>query len=139
MPYEITWEERGVYRRYFGHTDGAELARSVQEVELDIRFDQIRYVLNDMLASEGINVTEEAVTEISAIDGGAELSNPNIRIAIVADKPALLAVGEAYIAAALNTYPTRLFFTLEEARAWLAEPVELTPHPHGTARQPACQ
>ena len=122
MPYEITWEDQGVYRRYHGHTDGAELARSVCEVELDIRFDQLRYVLNDMLASEGISATDEAVTEISAIDGGAELSNPNIRIAIVADKPALRAVGEAYIAAGLNSYPTRMFFTLAEARAWLAEP-----------------
>lgn len=127
MPYAITWEDKGVYRRYHGHTSGEELARSVLEVELDARFDQLRYVLNDMLASEGISITEEDLSEISAIDGGAELSNPNIRIAIVADKPALRAVGEAYIAAAHNSYPTRLFFTLEDARAWLAEPVDLTP------------
>ncbi len=134
MPYELIWEDKGVCRRYFGHTDSVELARSVLEVEHDARFDQLRYVLNDMLASEGVSITEDALAEISAVDGAAELSNPNIRIALVADKPALRTVGEAYIAAGLNSYPTRMFFTLKDARAWLAEELELKPRPRQNAR-----
>lgn len=121
MPYEIIWEATGVYRRYFGHSDAAELARSVLEVECDPRFDQIRYVVNDMLTSDGIEISNEAVSEISAVDGAAEISNPRICIAIVADRPEIRAIGEAYIAAGFNSYPTRLFFNLQEARAWLAQ------------------
>lgn len=125
MPYEIVWEPKGVYRRYFGRSDGAELTQSILDVEGDQRFDELRYVINDMLDSDEILLSSNTMTEISAVDGAAELSNPNIRIAIVADKPAILAVAHAYATAGLHTYPTRIFSNLADARAWLAQPAPL--------------
>lgn len=121
MTYQIHWEPTGVYRRYSGHTSFEELVESVLAIENDPRFDEIRYVINDFLASEQISFTQEGISELSAVDGAAECSNPNIRIAIVADRPETRAAGEAYIAAGLNTYETRIFNTLAEARSWAEE------------------
>lgn len=126
MAYHIYWEPAGVYRRYSGHTSFEELVVSVLAVENDPRFDEIRYVINDFLASEQVSFTPEGICELSAVDGAAERSNPNIRIAIVADRPAIRAAGEAYIAAGLNTYETRLFDTLPEARRWAEENLHQT-------------
>ena len=121
MAYLIHWEPAGVYRHYSGYTSFEELVESVLIVENDQRFDEIRYVINDFLASEQVSFTPEGITELSAVDGAAERSNPNIRIAIVADRPEIRAAGEAYIAAGLNTYETRIFSTLAEARQWAEE------------------
>ena len=32
MPYELIWEDRGVYRRYFGNVTIAERSRSFEEI-----------------------------------------------------------------------------------------------------------
>jgi len=126
MAYDIFWEKRGVYRRYSGFISSEELAESILAVEHDVRFDTIRYVINDFIACERIAYSPQKIMEISAIDGAAEQSNPNIRIAIVADKPDVRAVGEAYVAAGMNTFPTQLFWTVAEARAWTNEDVAPT-------------
>lgn len=125
MPYDITWEEKGVLRRYFGHLSGAELIRAVVEVEADPRFDSIRYVLNDFLDVDSIAVSDEDIMEISALDGAAQLSNPRIRVAVVTQDEDMRRHTESYAASGLHGYPTRVFTNQVQARAWLMTPFEL--------------
>jgi len=130
MGYEIVWEPRGACKRFFGQVSDAELMRSVVEIEGDHRFDAIRYVVNDFRAVEGFQVTEENVMTISAIDGAASITNPTIKIAIVAVDAAVRAMAELYANSPLNTYPTRIFAAMAEARAWAETPSDDLPPEH---------
>lgn len=119
MGYEIAWESRGAYKRYFGHVTDAELMQSVIDIESDHRFDNMRYVINDFLDVVAFQISRKKIEEISAIDGAAALSNPNIKIAVVATDVQIRELAEVYANSTLKSYPTRIFTTVAEARAWL--------------------
>jgi hypothetical protein len=120
MGYEIQWEApAGVVKRHFGRVSGKELLEGVLGVEGDPRFDGLLYVINDFLACTAVDVTESELEEIAAIDKAAYALNPRIRIAVVATHPEAMAAGSAYAKSSLNSYETRLFATMTEARRWL--------------------
>lgn len=95
---------------------------SMRQSEADARFDSLRYVINDFLGIDGVLIEQfppELIDEIAATDMAAFTTNPNIRIAVVAVDPDVLALAQSYIDSELRAYPTRLFHTLADARAWL--------------------
>ncbi len=119
MSYELIWEPRGVTKLFFGHVTADDLVQSVKSVHGDSRFDSLRFVINDFLGCKELSVTAEAVDEISAVDGAAAMSNPNIAIAVVATAPAIVDLASQYAQSPMNAYPTRIFPTQVEGRAWL--------------------
>lgn len=120
MGYDLHWEPpQGVVKRLFGQVSGAELIASGVQVEADPRFDALSYVINDFRDCTAVNVLPRQVEEMAAIDAVAALTNPRIRIAIVATHPEILAGAQAYASDPLTVYPTRLFATMDEARAWV--------------------
>jgi hypothetical protein len=119
MAFEIVWEPRGAYKKFYGHVNDAELMQSVMDPHGDARFDDIRYVINDCLSVASFAIAEDTVLHISAIDHAAARSNPNIKIAIVATDPKVLALAKLYISSPWAAYPTQTFATLAEARAWV--------------------
>lgn len=137
MAFELVWETRGVYKRFYGQVTGEDLLHSVTKVESDHRFDDLRFVINDFLGVDEFSVTEENVLMISAIDSAAATSNPNIRIAIVATDSHIQALGKLYAHAPLTVYPTEIFLNTGDARNWLsaAPPEAIFRKRHGV--QPA--
>ena len=120
MAFEIAWEPRGVCKRYFGYVTDEELLQSLIKVESDHRFDTLRFVINDFLEVESFAVTEDNVLLIAAIDKAASLTNPNIGIAIVATDMQIQALAKLYATSSLNVYPTEIFPSVAEARAWIS-------------------
>ncbi len=47
MPYQVNWESRGVYTRYYGHVTGADMRGNIEDVCRDERFEQHRYHILD--------------------------------------------------------------------------------------------
>lgn len=121
MSYELKWEPRGVVKRYFGHVTCAEILAASKESQSDYRFDQYRYAINDYLDCTEFVTDPIALEEIAAFSGAAELSNPNIKVAIIATLPEVIAAAKKYIGLSLQTYPKRIFTTIAEARAWITE------------------
>jgi len=121
LSYEVTWEPRGVIKRFSALVTDNEMIQSVVDTEKDARFDELRYVINDFLGITGISMTKDSVEEISVRDRGAAYTNPNIRIAVVATHPEIIALANAYANSPLNAYPTKIFPTLVEARSWLGQ------------------
>lgn len=119
MTFVIHWETHGVYRQYHGHIGGDELLTSVQRVESDARFDGLRYVINDCLGVLGIDIPDTTIHLLAAIDQAAALSNPNIRIAVVATDRQIQALSQLY-AGTQRGYPLAVFPDLAAARAWVA-------------------
>jgi hypothetical protein len=119
VAFEIVWEARGACKRFFGHVSDDDLMESVADIEGDPRFDDLRYVINDFLGVASFAITEENVLAISAIDAAAAISNPNIKIAVVATDLQVQALAKVYATSPWNAYPTAVFSNIEEARAWL--------------------
>lgn len=119
MAFEIVWETRGAYKRFYGHVSDEELMQCLTMIESDPRFDSLRYVINDFLGVDSFAISEDCVLMISAIDNAASTSNPNIRIAVVATDLQIHALARLYALSPLNAYPTEVFLNTGEARAWL--------------------
>jgi len=120
MAYEINWEPRGVVKRFFGIVKAGEVLAAVVRVEADERFDSLRYVINDLSSVDGFEITHGEVEEVAAIDKAASLTNPGIRIAVVATLPEIVMAARAYATSKFNVFPTRIFATQFEARRWLS-------------------
>ncbi len=119
MSYELNWEPRGVVKRFFGLVTSKELLNSSEKTEADLRFDDLRYVINDFLACTEFTTDPGVLEELAAIDSAAAMINPGIKIAVVTTSDTLIAVALQYADSPLNTFPTRIFSTLDEARAWI--------------------
>lgn len=98
------------------------MLQSVIDTESDPRFDDLRFVINDFLDVQNISISSDDVEYISAVDRAAAVTNSNIRIAVVANRPEIIALADQYANSPMNAYPTRVFATLAEARAWLGAP-----------------
>ncbi len=122
MGFEIIWQSpNGLIKRHFGHVTGSEIFAAVVRIEADSRFDTLRYVINDFSECTSISVAPGEIEEIAAIDHAASMSNPNIRIAIIATQPEVIAQGKAYANDPLTNYKTRVFSSIDEAEPWLKE------------------
>lgn len=122
MGYEIVWEPRGVIKRFYDHVTHRELSQAGAHTQADIRFDDLRYIINDFLDSSGVSITSGDIDEVAAIDQAASASNRRIRIAVVAIHPEIIALANHYASSPMNVYPTRIFSTRSESRAWLDSP-----------------
>lgn len=119
MTCEMTWERRGVYKRFAGFVSYEEYARSQERVLGDPRTDDLRYIINDLREMEGYSVTREQLEYLAAFNRASSYSNPEVRIAYVTTDLKIILLLKA--AALVSTYPLKAFSTLEAAREWAAE------------------
>ena len=120
MPHELVWEHRGVHKRLSGQVSAAEFQRSVELIQADARFDDIRYVINDFTAVGGHGLDEQHLLELAAIQYGAQASNPQVRAVYVGVDPELARQLRAIlIDSQRSLYRVALFDTLPQARDWL--------------------
>jgi hypothetical protein len=129
MPYTLTWEPHGVTKRYFGLLTIFDLVSATEDAERDVRFDTLRFAINDFLAVESMDVTEAGVKRLAAVDAAAALSNPRIKIAVVTRDERIKALTKLYGGPATAPYPTEVFETVDEARAWATAPTEFRASP----------
>ncbi len=126
MPYEMIWEAKGLYRRYYGRGTDQEVLESARATESSARHGDLRYVILDFLDVEEVILTNPSfIAEIVAVDFGAALSNPRIKFAVVTLHSEIRRLARAYATHPLCSYPLEVFSALGEARAWVA--VELPP------------
>lgn len=118
MPIDVVWERRGAYKRYHGHVTGEELLQSIDVLHSDYRFDRLRYVISDCSDVKSFSVTEDQVQLVAAKDLGARYTNPHVLVAIVTTDDRIKALATLYAGPPLQPYPTKIFDTLDDARAW---------------------
>lgn len=121
MPYTLHWEPRGVYRKYFGDVTVAERMRSLQRICADRRFDDLCYTITCYLDVQAYEASPEDTRDAAALHIGPLLTNPRIIIAAVAVRPDILGHIDAFKATGFVRQPYRVFGTLVEARAWIAQ------------------
>ena len=122
MPYENIWEKDGVYRKYTQCITGIDIINAMGEVHGHELFDSISYVINDFLDVSEMELTPVEIKTLAAIDKAAALSNPNIKIALVASKPTIQAMAEMYgDFMSESPYISQVFTDLNEAKKWIVK------------------
>ena len=121
MPYENTWEEKGVYRKFYNGINGKELIQAAEDVIEHELFDSIRYVVNDLLAVTEHDVKTSDVLILAGMDRDLANINPNIKVAIIATLPTIQTLASLYGDLMANSpYPSKIFTNLDEARDWVS-------------------
>ncbi len=119
MPFELTWEPRGVHRRFFGDVSIAERQRSFDLICGDARFDALRYTITNYLEVGAYEVSVEATEEIAARHIAPLVTNPHIVMAAVAVDPTVIAAIAHFVSLDFVDQPYRTFATEADARAWI--------------------
>lgn len=120
MPYDLTWEPRGLYRRYWGDVTISERRESFEQIFADPRFDDLHFCITDYLDVRTYEVTPEATEEIAALHIGPAQTNPRMLIAAVVTDPKIMQAIEHFIALDMTSTPYRTFSKVAAARAWIA-------------------
>jgi hypothetical protein len=118
MAFDLTWEPRGVWRRYHGTLTPGDLSASVDVVQRDERYDTLRYSINDFLAVENVADIALILDQVVAKAIGGAHSNTHLVMAIVARGEAVLSHARLFLMPDFP-YPVRLFDNLDAARDWL--------------------
>lgn len=121
LPYELTWEKRGIVKRFWGHLSSAEFLAAHRAITEDPCLDcHIMYVISDFTGLVSIDVSPDTLSNYSIEKTGAASYLPNIRGAMVANNLAgqemcALITAPQYV----TPYEMRQFTSMNEARTWL--------------------
>ncbi len=127
MAWTNVWELRGVCTHFTGFVTTAEYLRSAEDICADPRFDDLRFVIKDLLAIDGHAIDRDAIEPIAAIRYGARYTNPNIYIILLTADPRLRPLAHPDQASFLRgLYETCAFADEAAARRWLAVQPPLT-------------
>lgn len=117
MPYQITRNNRGAYKKFSGFVTNAEFLQSVFETQSDPDYDSMSYSINDFLGVTGHNIEPAGVKIVVAYGLGAAFINPKVKIAIVTVDQQIRDLVTLF--AEQTRYPLEFFSTLAAARDWL--------------------
>ncbi len=127
MPYSNVWESRGVCTRFSGFVSAADYIRSAEEICADPRFDDLRFVIKDLLAIDDHSIDRGAIEPIAAIRYGARYTNPNIYVVLLTTDPRLAPLAHPESTSFLRgLYESCAFRDEASARRWLAAQPPLT-------------
>lgn len=118
MGYRLYWEKRGAVKHFSGVVTGDDISRSLNDVHGSDQFDSLRFVINDFRDVQEIDFADLDIDYIAALDKAAFVTNPLIKLAIVAADPRIREIAAQYANSPLNAYPTRLFDNMADAELW---------------------
>lgn len=130
MPHQNEREPQGVLKRFTGFLTCNELVNSAVEIAADPRFDEVRYIINDLTGVQGHAIGPDFAERMATVRIGSMFTNPNIWVALVATDLQLAALANVVEKEPLKgTHRTLAFQALAEARQWLASHPSLSELP----------
>ena len=127
MPYDITWEPHGVYKKFWGFVTASEFIQSVGAFHNDPRFDDFLYTINDFLAVEGFDVSLQTIEYVAALNLGAQAFHPHGWVAAVTTDERITALARHFSSPDLDSYPTEVFASVAAAREWIGGNIAVPP------------
>lgn len=121
MPFQISWESRGVYRTYAGHLTDAERRRSLELITGDRRFVDLKYSITDFLGITRFVEEPQVTQELAALHIVPLWTNTRLIMAAVVVDPVHLEYIRRFKEVGAVEAPYEVFPTLEAARRWIAE------------------
>jgi hypothetical protein len=119
MPYKIIPEQNGLLTKWWGTVTSSEMIRMQEQVHALPDFAHLNYSIHDFSECNHFTYSENDVEYSAAIDGEAAKTNNQILIAVVGGNPEVWEVVNSYVGFGLSPYPVRVFFSMDDARAWV--------------------
>jgi hypothetical protein len=122
MPFEVTFEPRGVRKRYFGLVTAAEFFESQRVVHEHNEYRRLKYSVHDFLAVEQFTIGVKDVTLFAAHAIGARQTNPRAHLAVVCTHRGIIEFGNLF--ARLTRLHLEFFARAEDTTAWVEAALE---------------
>jgi len=117
MPCKVTWKDNGLVWELSGDISTEEFHKINSDQYGDPRWDDLRYLIVDFRNVKSIDLPEEEIVVIQAMDKAAALSNPYLKIASIANTEETRKIAEFY--GADSPRGCAIFETVEEAHSWV--------------------
>lgn len=119
MSSKLIWEPDGVYWRYYGKVSGKEIIDASTSIYGDPRFDNLKYKLVDFLDIESFEIDKKEIIQIAFQHKAAEISNPNVKNAIVMKSKSNELVNTFSSFFSGSSWEVKIFNDLHNASVWL--------------------
>jgi hypothetical protein len=117
MPCKVTWKDNELVWELSGDISTEEFHKINSDQYGDPRWDSLKYLIADFRNVKSIDLPDEEVMLIQAMDKAAALSNPYLKIASIANTEETRKTAEFY--AEDSPWECGVFETVEDARSWL--------------------
>jgi hypothetical protein len=124
MAHSIVRGEPDLCVSYSEKVSYTEFLEVVQSIHNRPAFDQVRSVIHDLRTAE-IDPTGANIAYLGAHVLGARRSNPDVKLALVTDHPAMRVLAAAFTQ--LTKLEVQLFTSLDEAKVWVDRPPTIGP------------
>ena len=120
MPYESSWSESIVVKRFWGFVTAPEFIKSVEQVAADDRYDELHFIVNDLIDMEGFSVHAADIDYVTAIHFGGVQSNHHLCIVLITTDDMLLKLADKISRDVYKRpHQIQVFPTRDVARCWL--------------------
>jgi len=118
MSYEITWESRGVFKKLSGFVSAEEYGQSVDVVQTDARFDELRYIIVDATGITDDDFTDEKLDELACLKHVAHRSNAQCPVAYIVTSGRLARMITQATLSIRQRVTIAIFPSVDDARGW---------------------
>lgn len=122
MPYEIVWEEKGIYVRNFGTLSEQELYDQLDESNSDTRMEKIDYMVWDALEVDHFIAHGSSTLLLAIADARLSEKTGPVKNALVAKDPHIIEMCRHYMEhmdRLGSTWGVKQFGDLASAREWV--------------------
>lgn len=122
MPYEITWEAKGVYIKFRGIVSSYEDDEANNQLYRDPRFEDSDYFIWDMTDVIRFEMADDEIDFPAITDKVATSYKPKLKGALIATDKAVQRIIELYIYKSVemeSSWELKLFNHISDARRWI--------------------
>lgn len=122
MPYKITWEEYGIYRKYNGIVSADDVIKSNNEFYDNKKSHKSQFQIIDFSNIDKLDADDKTIKHSIAMSCGHNLATKNIKVAcVIRCSEIILSIAEC-IKELIKTQPNwsfRVFEDIDDARTWV--------------------
>ncbi|RLL53537.1 hypothetical protein D8Y20_05030 [Mariprofundus sp. EBB-1] len=120
MAHLITWEDNGLYRKFTGEISANECMQVKLELSADLRFGQIKYIINDYSGISGHSIKVEHARAFAKVNAMMANTKHQLKVALVVPHDSLLHFAQHYCALMQDqVFECACFHCVEDARQWI--------------------
>jgi len=122
MPYTLTWESKGLYRKFTGDVSGDEILKSNFELHVDPYFQNITYIINDFTGMTGHSIDISHTEVYAKTDDIVSNSKGRLKIALVATQADHIDLANSYCDQMEDKlFECEIFKNIKDARNWVSK------------------
>ena len=120
MPYRFYWNKENALVTFNGNVTYADIESADEALFNDPRFDNLDFIVYDLLTIDGLDVTDHNLQVTSAINYSASQWNKKLKMAFIAKEEYVVNAIERFIELMHNSnWEIRIFRSLDVVIEWV--------------------